>query len=95
MIGYCEQMDVHEGTSTVKEALVFSALLRQPSGVPEAEKLAYVDHIIDLLELHDISDALIGGTYLLIPITGLQDSRGMLTVQQSLELVLVSNNGSA
>ena len=64
MIGYCEQMDVHEATSTVKEALVFSALLRQPSGVPEAEKLAYVEHIIDLLELHDISDALIGGMYL-------------------------------
>jgi ATP-binding cassette, subfamily G (WHITE), member 2, SNQ2 len=28
--GYCEQMDVHEGTSTVKEALIFSARLRQP-----------------------------------------------------------------
>ncbi|EAQ84120.1 hypothetical protein CHGG_10524 [Chaetomium globosum CBS 148.51] len=60
MTGYCEQMDVHEGTSTVKEALVFSALLRQPPGVPKAEKLAYVEHIIDLLDLHDISDALIG-----------------------------------
>ena len=63
MTGYCEQMDVHEGTSTVKEALVFSALLRQPSDVPEAEKLAYVEHIVDLLELRDICDALIGGTY--------------------------------
>jgi len=59
--GYCEQMDVHEGTSTVKEALIFSALLRQPSTVPQAEKIAYVDHIIELLELQDISDALIGG----------------------------------
>ncbi len=61
MTGYCEQMDVHEGTSTVKEALVFSALLRQPSNVPEAEKLAYVEHIVDLLELRDMCDALIGG----------------------------------
>ncbi|KAK4151109.1 ABC-2 type transporter-domain-containing protein [Chaetomidium leptoderma] len=60
MTGYCEQMDVHEGTSTVKEALVFSALLRQPRTVPEAEKLAYVEHIIDLLELRVICDALIG-----------------------------------
>ncbi|KAG7289980.1 hypothetical protein NEMBOFW57_006359 [Staphylotrichum longicolle] len=60
MTGYCEQMDVHEGTSTVKEALVFSALLRQPRSVSEAEKLAYVEHIIDLLELRDICDALIG-----------------------------------
>ncbi|EYE92883.1 putative ABC multidrug transporter [Aspergillus ruber CBS 135680] len=58
--GYCEQMDVHEGTSTVKEALIFSALLRQPSTVPREEKIAYVEHIIELLELHDISDALIG-----------------------------------
>lgn len=61
MTGYCEQMDVHEGTSTVKEALIFSALLRQPRHVPEAEKVAYVDHIIELLELEDISNALIGG----------------------------------
>jgi hypothetical protein len=58
-------MDVHEGTSTVQEALVFSALLRQPRDVPEAEKLAYVEHIIDLLELRDICDALIGGAYLI------------------------------
>ncbi|KAL4778651.1 ABC-2 type transporter-domain-containing protein [Aspergillus varians] len=60
MTGYCEQMDVHEGTATVREALVFSAFLRQPASVPEEEKLAYVDHIIDLLELYDIRDALIG-----------------------------------
>lgn len=59
--GYCEQMDVHEATSTVKEALIFSALLRQPSTMPYEEKIAYVEHIIDLLELEDISDALIGG----------------------------------
>ncbi|PYH80056.1 hypothetical protein BO82DRAFT_313773 [Aspergillus uvarum CBS 121591] len=58
--GYCEQMDVHEGTATVREALVFSALLRQPASVPREEKIAYVDHIIDLLELSDIKDALIG-----------------------------------
>ncbi|KAL4769136.1 ABC-2 type transporter-domain-containing protein [Aspergillus nidulans var. acristatus] len=60
LTGYCEQMDVHEGTSTVREALIFSAFLRQPSSVSEEEKLAYVDHIIDLLELYDIRDALIG-----------------------------------
>lgn len=63
--GYCEQMDVHEGTATVREALIFSAILRQPSSVPYEEKLAYVDHIIDLLELESISEALIGGTYFL------------------------------
>ncbi|KAI2709365.1 hypothetical protein DTO039G3_53 [Penicillium roqueforti] len=58
--GYCEQMDVHLETATVKEALDFSAVLRQPSTVPHEEKIAYVEHIIDLLELRDISEALIG-----------------------------------
>jgi ABC-type multidrug transport system ATPase subunit len=58
--GYCEQLDVHEPYATVREALEFSALLRQPHHVPREEKLAYVDTIIDLLELHDLSDTLIG-----------------------------------
>lgn len=53
-------MDVHEATATVKEALVFSAVLRQPREIPYKEKIAYVDHIIELLELEDICDALIG-----------------------------------
>lgn len=59
--GYCEQLDVHESTATVREALIFSALLRQPASTSQEEKVSYVDHIIDLLELRDISDALIGG----------------------------------
>lgn len=58
--GYCEQLDVHEPYATVREALEFSALLRQPRHVPREEKLKYVDTIIDLLELHDIADTLIG-----------------------------------
>ncbi|CAH0037575.1 unnamed protein product [Clonostachys solani] len=60
MTGYCEQMDVHEATATVKEALIFSAVLRQPQHVPYAEKIDYVNRIIDLLELEDICDAIIG-----------------------------------
>ncbi|KAJ5538238.1 hypothetical protein N7494_007717 [Penicillium frequentans] len=58
--GYCEQLDVHEPYATVREALEFSALLRQPKEIPKSQKLAYVQTIIDLLELHDISDTLIG-----------------------------------
>ncbi|KAK4183343.1 ABC-2 type transporter-domain-containing protein [Podospora australis] len=58
--GYCEQLDVHEPYATVREALEFSALLRQPRDVPREEKLRYVDTIIDLLELHDLADTLIG-----------------------------------
>ncbi|KAL1306318.1 hypothetical protein AAFC00_004397 [Neodothiora populina] len=59
--GYCEQLDVHEPLSTVREALEFSALLRQPRDIPREEKLAYVDTIIDLLEMQDIEHGLIGG----------------------------------
>ncbi|KAI4853488.1 hypothetical protein E4T44_00808 [Aureobasidium sp. EXF-8845] len=59
--GYCEQLDVHESMATVREALEFSALLRQPRTTPREEKLAYVDTIIDLLEMQDIEHTLIGG----------------------------------
>ncbi|KAL8278573.1 hypothetical protein RQP46_009065 [Phenoliferia psychrophenolica] len=58
--GYVEQVDVHLPQATVREALEFSALLRQPRATSDADKLAYVDTIIDLLELHDIQDAIIG-----------------------------------
>lgn len=57
---------MHESTATVREALVFSALLRQPSTTSYEDKIAYVDHIINLLELRDISDALIGGKFVLL-----------------------------
>ncbi len=57
-------MDVHEPTSTVREALIFSALLRQPRDTPTDEKIEYVDRIIELLELRNICDALIGGKLL-------------------------------
>ncbi|KAK4065047.1 uncharacterized protein Triagg1_8683 [Trichoderma aggressivum f. europaeum] len=60
MAGYCEQLDVHEPFATVREALEFSALLRQPRTVPREEKLKYVETIINLLELHDLADTLIG-----------------------------------
>ncbi|KAF8665434.1 hypothetical protein AX16_000453 [Volvariella volvacea WC 439] len=56
---YAEQMDVHEGTSTVREAMRFSAYLRQPAHVSEAEKNEYVEEMIELLELQDLADALV------------------------------------
>ncbi|KAK5415167.1 ATP-binding cassette transporter snq2 [Exophiala xenobiotica] len=63
---YCEQLDVHEPTATVREALRFSAYLRQPPEVPLQEKNAYVEKVIELLELEDIADVVIGS-----PATGL------------------------
>ncbi|RBR24283.1 uncharacterized protein FIESC28_02773 [Fusarium coffeatum] len=58
--GYVEQLDVHEPLATVREALEFSALLRQPSDVSKEDKLRYVDTIVDLLELNDLEHTLVG-----------------------------------
>ncbi|KAK0655003.1 ABC-2 type transporter-domain-containing protein [Cercophora newfieldiana] len=58
--GFVEQMDLHDETATIREALEFSALLRQDRTVPRKEKIEYVDKIIDLLELREIQDAIIG-----------------------------------
>ena len=57
---YAEQLDVHEPATTVREALRFSADLRQPYETPQAEKYAYVEEVIALLEMEDIADAIIG-----------------------------------
>jgi ATP-binding cassette subfamily G (WHITE) protein 2 (SNQ2) len=56
---YAEQMDVHEGTATVREAMRFSAYLRQPAHVSKEEKDDYVEEMIELLELQDLSEALV------------------------------------
>ncbi|KAF2160175.1 hypothetical protein M409DRAFT_70682 [Zasmidium cellare ATCC 36951] len=58
--GSGEQLDVHEALTTVREALEISALLRQPHTTSKADKLKYVDVIIDLLKLRDIEDCLVG-----------------------------------
>ena len=57
---YAEQLDVHESTQTVREALRFSADLRQPYETPQEDKYAYVEEVISLLEMEDIADAIIG-----------------------------------
>ncbi|KAF0684229.1 Aste57867_23783 [Aphanomyces stellatus] len=49
--GYCEQTDVHEETSTVREAFRFSAALRLPRDTNELEREGFVDGILDVLEL--------------------------------------------
>ncbi|KAL9019649.1 MAG: hypothetical protein Q9185_003114 [Variospora sp. 1 TL-2023] len=63
---YAEQQDVHEATQTVREALRFSAELRQPFEVSRDEKYNYVEEVISLLEMEEIADAIIGS-----PETGL------------------------
>lgn len=53
-IGFCQQMDIHEHTSTVREAFEFSALLRQGPEVSRAEKMAYVDEMIHILGMAEL-----------------------------------------
>ncbi|KAI1331447.1 ABC-2 type transporter-domain-containing protein [Xylariaceae sp. FL0255] len=57
--GFCLQGDLHDGTQTIREAIEFSALLRQDASIPRSEKLAYVDKIMDLLELNELRDVII------------------------------------
>lgn len=73
---YAEQLDLHESTQTVREALRFSAVLRQPYETPEEEKFAYVEEVLSLLELEDLADAIIGD-----PETGLSvEERKRVTI---------------
>lgn len=68
--GYVMQQDIHLETSTVREALQFSAVLRQPLEYSHAERLAYVDHVISLLEMEEYADAVVG-----VPGSGLNVER--------------------
>lgn len=68
--GYAMQQDIHLETSTVREALQFSALLRQPPEFKRDEKLAYVDYIIQLLDMEQYADAVVG-----VPGSGLNVER--------------------
>ncbi|KAI0930785.1 hypothetical protein AcV7_004877 [Taiwanofungus camphoratus] len=58
--GYVQQMDTHLPSATVREALLFSAKLRQPASVPTAEKEAYVDQCLKLCGLEAYADAVVG-----------------------------------
>lgn len=74
--GYVQQQDLHVPTSTVREALMFSALLRQPSQYTRQEKIDYVDTVIGLLSMEDYADAIIG-----VPGEGLNvEQRKRLTI---------------
>jgi ATP-binding cassette subfamily G (WHITE) protein 2 (PDR) len=74
--GYVQQQDLHLATSTVREALNFSAILRQPRSTPHNEKLAYVDEVIKVLEMESYADAIVG-----VPGEGLNvEQRKRLTI---------------
>ncbi|KAJ5902585.1 hypothetical protein N7495_003113 [Penicillium taxi] len=58
--GYVQQQDIHLETSTVREALRFSALLRQSRHVPKKEKYEYVEQVIKVLGMEDFAEAVVG-----------------------------------
>jgi ABC-type multidrug transport system ATPase subunit/ABC-type multidrug transport system permease subunit len=59
--GYCEQTDVHCEGATFREALTFSAFLRQPADVPDSVKRDTVRECLDLLDLHPLADRIVRG----------------------------------
>jgi len=74
--GYVQQQDLHLATSTVREALEFSAILRQPKSTPLSEKKAYVEEVIKVLEMESYANAVIG-----VPGEGLNvEQRKRLTI---------------
>ncbi|KAJ6440945.1 ABC transporter CDR4 [Purpureocillium lavendulum] len=74
--GYVQQQDLHLDTSTVREALTFSALLRQPPKYTRQEKIDYVDTVISLLNMEEYAEAIIG-----VPGEGLNvEQRKRLTI---------------
>lgn len=74
--GYVQQQDLHLAQSTVREALRFSARVRQPRETPLQEKYDYVETIIKLLEMEDYSEAVVG-----VPGEGLNvEQRKRLTI---------------
>ncbi|KAL0918032.1 hypothetical protein M5K25_013153 [Dendrobium thyrsiflorum] len=80
--GYCEQFDIHSPQLTIRESLIFSALLRLSNEVTKEEKLRFIDEVIDLVELDNLKDALVG----LPGISGLStEQRKRLTI--AVELV--------
>ncbi|EEY54022.1 ATP-binding Cassette (ABC) Superfamily [Phytophthora infestans T30-4] len=60
--GYCEQMDIHSESATIREALTFSAFLRQGADVPDSFKYDSVNECLELLDLHPIADQIIRGS---------------------------------
>ncbi|EGP83324.1 ABC transporter [Zymoseptoria tritici IPO323] len=74
--GYVQQQDLHLETSTVRESLRFSAMLRQPRTVSKQEKYEYVEEVIKMLNMEDFAEAVVG-----VPGEGLNvEQRKLLTI---------------
>ncbi|XP_059069636.1 ABC transporter G family member 35-like [Cryptomeria japonica] len=80
--GYCEQTDIHSPQVTVWETLIYSAFLRLPKDVEDETKTAFANEVMELVELENLRDALVG----LPDVSGLStEQRKRLTI--AVELV--------
>jgi ABC-type multidrug transport system ATPase subunit len=55
-----EQNDIHMPLITVKESIEFSSALRLPKGTSAARRQQFMQQVMDLLELNEIGDKLVG-----------------------------------
>eukprot|EP00002_Diphylleia_rotans_P026240 TRINITY_DN521_c0_g2_i4.p1 TRINITY_DN521_c0_g2~~TRINITY_DN521_c0_g2_i4.p1 ORF type:complete len:1184 (-),score=287.33 TRINITY_DN521_c0_g2_i4:1637-5140(-) len=83
MSGYVEQQDIHLETQTVREAVIFSAMLRLPSDMSDEQKMRQVEDIIDEVGLRDYEDKVVG-----VPGSGLSPE---LRKKLNIAVELVSN----
>ncbi|KAF2267290.1 multidrug resistance protein CDR1 [Lojkania enalia] len=58
-IGYVQQEDIHLSTSTIREALEFSAKLRNPQDTL-GNRMSHIQYVLELLEMTPYSDAVVG-----------------------------------
>ncbi|GMF16543.1 unnamed protein product [Phytophthora lilii] len=59
--GYCEQIDIHSDSATIREALTFSAFLRQGCDVSYEKKCESVAECLELLELDSVANRCVRG----------------------------------
>ncbi len=59
IMAYVEQFDSLPQRSTAREAIVFSAALRLSSNIPESDKLAWVDSVLNMLDLMPLENELV------------------------------------
>ncbi len=55
-----QQQDAHVGSTSVREALQFAAVLKLPVSVTSAQRLVIVENVLEMLELRSVADCIIG-----------------------------------
>ncbi|DBA97183.1 TPA: hypothetical protein ACH3X1_014944 [Trebouxia sp. C0004] len=60
VMGYVEQNDIHTPALTVLESLKFSANLRLDRNVNKRSEAAFVDNVLDLVDMQGLRNALVG-----------------------------------